>query len=81
MIISFAVTGPGYLTRVTLTGAMSGRSSPSSVRSVDCQVNVSLFTGVRMFVAVSSPPSAWTPVAAMTQRLPSRVQVPSPKPP
>src|SRR5262245_38979890 len=60
---------------------MFGSSSPSMVRSVDCHVNVSLSTGARMLVAVSSPPSACTPDDSITQRLPSRVQAPSPKPP
>src|SRR5512135_844492 len=69
------------LTRVTFTGGASGRSASSNFRLVDCQVNVSLSILVRMFVAVSRPPSGRTTVASTSHWFPSRDQDPSPNPP
>src|SRR4051812_35941987 len=65
------------LTRVTLTGGMSGSAEPAAVRSTDCQVKPSLFRGTRRFVADTSLPSGSTPAASITQLLPSRVQADS----
>src|ERR1700730_18354558 len=70
-----------YFARVTLTGAMLGTSSPFSVRSIDCHVKEFLSMGVRILVAVTSSPSACTPVASWTQRLPSQDHSASPNPP
>ena len=53
-----------------LIGAMLGNASSVERASIDCQVNESLSTGVRMFVAVISLPSGMTPVASGSQRLP-----------
>ena len=70
-----------YFVRFTVTGAMSGNSSPSSVRLIDSYVNESGPLGVKMFVAVISAPSADRPLQVMIHLLPSRDQLPSPIPP
>ena len=71
--------GGGF--RVMGISLMSGIFSPPTMRSRACHVMRSLDTRVMTLVPEAIFPSRVTPVLFTIQRLPSRVQIPSPKPP
>ena len=69
---------PGW-TRTILIGPTSGIRTPSSVRLVDCQVKLSVSSGVMTLTAEHSLPSAKTPLASITHFEPSLVHWSLPK--